>query len=264
LLLEYLAPCRPEQSLLSKGFLQDAIWFVARSLLDPILLGSAFIFFKSVYDDNLNFLTIQTTSSWPLPLQILLAVVLSDFLHWVCHMALHKSTVLWAFHAVHHSQENMNVFTDDRSHPVELLFKQAMSFVPFLMFQIPVLPTVFVVSVIWQMLSRFVHANVQINFGVINYVLVSPQFHRVHHSKEDRHHDKNFGGLFSFWDHLFGTAYRGPSEYPATGIADSTFPYEGPVKNTRLIINILRQIAYPFNQLFRDRYYQRANAKNVL
>jgi len=251
LLLEYLVPCRLEQPLLSAGFLQDAIWFVARTLLDPLLLGSTFIFLEAVYDENLSFLTIQITSAWPLPLQILLAVVLSDFLNWFSHVLIHKNSVLWAFHAVHHSQEQTNVFTDDRSHPVDVLFRGVIAYVPFLMFD-PALPILTATIVIRGVMQRFIHANVQIDFGVLSYVLVSPRFHRIHHSKEDRHRDKNFGVLFSFWDYLFGTAYRGPSEYPATGIADSDFPCESRVRKSRLIWNVCRQITYPFMQLFRD------------
>lgn len=250
LLLEYLAPCRPEQRIMSAGFLQDAIWFIVRVLLDPLLLGSTFIFLEAVYDDNLSFLTTQATSSWPLPLQILLAVVLSDFLNWFSHVLIHKIPVLWAFHAVHHSQEQMNVFTDDRAHPVDVLFRGTIAFVPFLMFE-PTLPMLTEIIVLRGALLRFIHANVQIDFGVFNYILVSPQFHRVHHSKESHHCGKNYGVLFSFWDYLFGTAYRGPSEYPATGIVDSAFPYEGRFRRMQIIFNVFRQITYPFEQLFR-------------
>ncbi|MGZ3847438.1 MAG: sterol desaturase family protein [Flavisolibacter sp.] len=262
LLFEYLVPSRPEQAVLSAGFLQDAIWFVVRSLLDPLLLGPAFIFFEAVYHDNLSFLTIQTTSSWPLPLQILLAVVFSDFLSWVSHVIVHKNPVLWAFHAVHHSQEQMNVFTDDRGHPVDILFRGTINFIPFLIFD-PALSMLASITVLRGAMQRFIHSNVQIDFGLFNYVLVSPQFHCVHHSKEDPHRDKNFGTLFSVWDHLFGTAYPDPSEYPATGIADSAFPYEGRVRKTRLMFNVCRQITYPFEQLFRGGHYQRGNAKDA-
>jgi sterol desaturase/sphingolipid hydroxylase (fatty acid hydroxylase superfamily) len=63
----------------------------------------------------------------------------------------------------------------------------------------------------WPWLARFALALL---FGdLVRYVLVTPQFHRVHHSIEPRHRDRNFGLTFSIWDHLFGTQYRGYDEY---------------------------------------------------
>ncbi|MGR9106883.1 MAG: sterol desaturase family protein [Gammaproteobacteria bacterium] len=253
LLLEYLAPCRPDQPLLSNGFFQDSIWFVARTFLNFLVLSPTFSVLESFYNNYLSFLSIRVALSWPLALQILLAVLLRDFLHWVSHLMLHKSSVLWKFHAVHHSQKQLNVFTDDRVHPVELLFKQSVLFIPFFMFQVHTFPTVFLVVLAGQTLSRFVHANVQIDFGIIGYVLVSPQYHRVHHSKEARHCDKNFGGLFSIWDYIFGTAYNGQVAALDTGIANLEFPDEGRVKKLYLVLNLFRQITYPFEQLLQVR-----------
>lgn len=252
LLLEFLIPCREEQPLLSAGFFQDAIWFSLRVLADPFLLGAAFLFLKGVYDDYLSFLTIQAAMSWPLPLQIVLGVVLGDFLSWLGHVTVHKIRQFWVFHAVHHSQEQMNVFTDDRAHWFDLFFRQAVTFVPFFMLQVDALATVAVISVFRGILQRFIHCNIQFDFGVLGYVLVSPQFHRVHHSKEARHRDKNFGVLLSVWDYLFGTAYRVTTEYPATGISDAAFPRENQARNARLLWTVGRQILYPFVQLFRD------------
>jgi sterol desaturase/sphingolipid hydroxylase (fatty acid hydroxylase superfamily) len=75
-------------------------------------------------------------------------------------------------------------------------------------------------------------------------MLVTPQSHRVHHSVMLQHRDTNFGSLFSIWDYLFGTQYRGYNEYPETGIEDETFPYEKEAKLSRLILVPFIQMAH--------------------
>jgi sterol desaturase/sphingolipid hydroxylase (fatty acid hydroxylase superfamily) len=98
--------------------------------------------------------------------------------------------------------------------------------------------------------ARLYHANVRTNLGVLRYVVVTPQSHRVHHSVEARHHDKNFGAFLSVWDRLFKTHYIGDDdEYPATGL-----PTPGrsvaPVQRRRdaLVVPIL-QLGLPFVSL---------------
>jgi hypothetical protein len=88
------------------------------------------------------------------------------------------------------------------------------------------------------------HGNLRTNLGVLRYLLVTPQSHRVHHSTELRHRDRNFGVLFSVWDQLFGTQYRGFDEYPETGVSDPTFPYRTAERGP--VATIAAQHLHPF------------------
>lgn len=240
----------PLRALLNVGFRQDLIWCASRLLLiEPVLIMPFLDFLDNSYNAHLRFLSVDVAASLPFFVQVLLGLLLNDFLIWISHVLLHKNPILWSFHAVHHSQEHMNVLTSDRGHPVDQIFSRLLSFVPLLVFS-PGLPTLATVVVLQEAMQRFIHSNVRLNFGILGYILVSPQFHRVHHSFDERHRDKNFGTIFSIWDHLFGTAYAGTTEYPATGIADPAFPYEGRAGSAHLTANICRQIAYPFEQLF--------------
>jgi len=57
------------------------------------------------------------------------------------------------------------------------------------------------------------------SFGLLWWMLSSPQYHRIHHSLEPQHINKNFAVWFPVWDILVGTAYRPRrGEYPATGL----------------------------------------------
>ena len=97
--------------------------------------------------------------------------------------------------------------------------------------------------------TRFCHANVRTNLGVLRWVLVTPQSHRVHHSLDPAHRDKNFGVTFSLWDHLFGTQHRDYDVYPECGIDDHDFPFEQEGRGP--LAAIAAQLVYPFARLAR-------------
>jgi sterol desaturase/sphingolipid hydroxylase (fatty acid hydroxylase superfamily) len=251
LLLEYLFPCDPAQSLISKGFLQDAIWFVATAPTRILVLSVASDLLRGLYERHLTFLTITSAIAWPRVLQVLAALTVTEFLFWISHVVRHKILTLWFFHAVHHSQEELNPFTEDRSHVIDRLSSSLVMFVPFYVFQVPNLYAVAIVSLYVSMHSRFVHANVKINLGWLGWVIASPQFHRVHHSADPAHVDKNFAGILSMFDYLFGTAYPSRDVYPKTGINDARFPAEETVQISRLPKNWLKQNIFPFAECFR-------------
>jgi len=71
----------------------------------------------------------------------------------------------------------------------------------------------------------YIHSPTRINFGPLGRYLVDNRFHRIHHSMEAGHFDKNFGVFTTLWDSLFGTAYfPAPGEWPQTGVADFPEP----------------------------------------
>jgi sterol desaturase/sphingolipid hydroxylase (fatty acid hydroxylase superfamily) len=119
LLLEYLFPCNPFQQLFGKGFLQDAVWFAAAAPTTILFLGAVNEFFHGLYDKHLAFLTIRSAAAWSTYLQIIAAISVVEFLWWMSHLVRHKLPTLWLFHAVHHSQKELNVFTEDRVHVVD-------------------------------------------------------------------------------------------------------------------------------------------------
>jgi sterol desaturase/sphingolipid hydroxylase (fatty acid hydroxylase superfamily) len=59
-------------------------------------------------------------------------------------------------------------------------------------------------TAIW---GQAVHLKANFSFGPLGWLLVSPNFHRIHHSRDRRHYDKNFAGMFSILDVVFGTAH---------------------------------------------------------
>ena len=67
--------------------------------------------------------------------------------------------------------------------------------------------------------TQITHANTRIGFGPFRYILSEPMYHRIHHSVERKHWDKNFAFKFPVWDMLFGTAhFPETDEFPRTGL----------------------------------------------
>lgn len=157
----------------------------------------------------------------------LLYLLVFDFVNYWLHRAQHGFGWWWSLHALHHSQRQMTLWSDNRNHLLDSLLIDAAFVV--LARLIGVEPGQFVALVaVSQLLESLQHANVRLWFGpVFERVLVSPRFHRRHHSIGIGHESSgrgtlgghNFAVLFPVWDMLFGTADF-QLRYDATGIRD--------------------------------------------
>ncbi len=143
-----------------------------------------------------------------------------DLMVYWYHRWEHASTWLWYFHAVHHSQKDLNLFTQGRVHPVTQVLVDVLVFVPILLMGATAL-TWLPILLVRQFQDALEHSQVPWHFGPLYYVFVSPAFHNVHHSVRPEYHNRNFGVIFSFWDFLFGTAVtpeKVPSEFGLTSL----------------------------------------------
>jgi sterol desaturase/sphingolipid hydroxylase (fatty acid hydroxylase superfamily) len=250
-LLERRFPAQPNQPLLSRGMAQDYAWFVAEKLVFVHVIALYASVLEALYDTYLGFLTlpVATWSTWA---RGLCTIVVGDFLSWAHHYLRHKVGVFWAFHVIHHSQRQMNFFADYRVHVVELTIAQTILFVPIHIFAMRFPDNAYLLfAFTWY--TRVYHANLRSNFGWLKHVLVTPQSHRVHHSIERKHWDRNFGVIFTVWDRMFGTLHADYDEYPATGVADATFPWEGGRARRGVLRTLWAQTCYPFAILARFR-----------
>ena len=132
--------------------------------------------------------------------------------------------MLWKYHAVHHSSEDLDWISAARFHPVNILLGTVMVDVALLLAGIS--PNVMLwVGPFTTATSAFVHANLNWTLGPFKYVIAGPVFHRWHHTLPDRGGNMNFAGTFPIWDLLFGTFYMPENELPdAYGIDDQSFP----------------------------------------
>ena len=147
----------------------------------------------------------------PIWLQAVEIFVLVDLFSYWSHRLFHRGR-WWPFHAVHHSSEDLDWLSSVRLHPVNDLVTKLAQVTPLLL--VGFNPFVSLsVSPLLTLYAIFIHANVDWDFGPLRYIIATPAFHRWHHSKDREAWDKNFAGLFPFWDILFGTFYM-PKDRP--------------------------------------------------
>jgi sterol desaturase/sphingolipid hydroxylase (fatty acid hydroxylase superfamily) len=141
-------------------------------------------------------------------LRIVVAIVALDALAYGQHRLLHRVEVLWRLHAVHHSDPEIDVTTTFRHHPLEAIFNSVLigGIVLAIGFSPAEIAAYTWVSFIIELVA---HANLALPswFGaILGRLIVTPEFHHLHHSRSDAEANANFGQAFSFWDTLFGTA----------------------------------------------------------
>jgi sterol desaturase/sphingolipid hydroxylase (fatty acid hydroxylase superfamily) len=176
---------------------------------------------------------------WPalstMPLLLFLGyLVILDFFEYWYHRAQHNIGWWWGLHSLHHSQRDMNLWSDDRNHLLDDLLHDI--FLALIAVVIGVPPGQYILLVaVSRILQSLQHANVRLHFGSIGErLLVSPRFHRLHHAIGLGHESRgrnslgghNFAVLFPVWDIVFGTARFGGG-YAHTGVRDQLPAPEG-------------------------------------
>ena len=149
--------------------------------------------------------------------------VVYDFTYYWMHRLQHALPWWWALHSMHHSQRQMSCWTNDRGSPVDGFVQSIILALVGVVMGVD--PDQFAwLMLLGELVQNLSHANTRLHFGrVLDRVLVSPIFHRLHHMRVDPErptlHNCNFGQVFSVWDVLFGTALYGEPVRP-TGVGD--------------------------------------------
>ena len=166
-------------------------------------------------------LQMQLLSAMPPWLQILSIIAVADFVGYWSHRWRHSYNYLWVFHSIHHSQTKLTVFTNYRFHFVDETLLRLWMFIPFQMLGTSVAIWLWLDFITaWILLLQ--HSEWDWTYGPLGRIFVSPAFHRIHHAKDERLHNKNYAMLFSFWDDFFGTAERGAAACRARVVRQSS------------------------------------------
>lgn len=164
------------------------------------------------------------TLALPLWAEFTLCLVLLDLTLYVQHRVFHRVDFLWRWHAPHHGDRDLNVASGVRFHPGEALISFAVKATAIAALGAPV-SAVILFEVLLSAASLFNHANWSLGRGdaLLRRFIVTPDMHRLHHSREPREALKNFGFFLSFWDRLFAS-YKdmpdAPHENLPLGLAD--------------------------------------------
>ena len=248
LILERWLPVVPNQRDLTRGFWQDIAWYVTDFIRDvswePLYLALL------IWIKGRMFGTFELVPTGLIPAAIawIAAILAWDLLGYASHVARHRVDFLWRFHAVHHSQRELNFFTQHRFHDLDVIADQTIRTIPLL-----------ALNANWNALGifyiialahfRLYHSNIRTDYGVLRYVLVTPQSHRVHHARDSHQHNSNFGIFFSIWDRALGTQYPHRDEYPEElGIQDEGFPIDQGTRIRDIPQVYAAQLLYPFRR----------------
>ncbi|MEQ1564861.1 MAG: sterol desaturase family protein [Myxococcota bacterium] len=180
-------------------------------------------------------------TSWPLPVQLAVGIVVGDFgAYWV-HRLCHRYPVMWRVHAMHHSSEQMYVFAAARNHPANAILMNAAHLMPLTLLGAPV-EIIALTTVFTGLHGMLQHCNVDLRHGWLNQVFSTADLHRWHHSSDYEESNLNFGNNLSIWDTMFGTRYLPEGRPQQVGLGEHRLPE-----------NFLAHLASPFvlNRLLR-------------
>ena len=143
----------------------------------------------------------------PVIVKYIIAFVLLDYSNYIWHILLHKLPILWRFHLVHHTDLDLDITTAFRFHFGEMIasvFFRGAAVV--LIGASPVI--VLVYEIFFEAATQFHHSNTKLPFQfekIINYLIVTPRMHGIHHSMIKRETDSNYSVIFSCWDRIHKT-----------------------------------------------------------
>ena len=200
-----LSNLRKQESYSIKDTASNIYLMLVNSAVDllfrGIYIGIVLTFFYSLRFFEIH----QVVAYW------VLLILAEDFMYYWLHRVDHQCRLFWATHVTHHSSEKFNLTVGFRSSVMEPLYR-FVYFIPLALCGFKPLDIAFAYSAtqIWGIL---IHTEKINKLGWLEYILVTPSHHRVHHASNAKYLDKNMGMFLIIWDKLFGTFQP---ELPAT------------------------------------------------
>ncbi|MEE8424716.1 MAG: sterol desaturase family protein [Elusimicrobiota bacterium] len=150
----------------------------------------------------------------PFWLEIVLAVVILDLLIYAQHVVFHLVGPFWRLHRMHHSDLDYDLTTGARFHPIEIVASMLIKIAAVILLGAPAAGVV-IFEIVLNGTATFNHGNLGLPKALdrwLRLVVVTPDMHRVHHSKIRSETDSNYGFNLPWWDRLFGTYRDQPRE----------------------------------------------------
>ncbi len=150
----------------------------------------------------------NASANGSMAIQIVVALLVVDFVQWSVHNLLHRVSFLWKIHQVHHSvvDGEMDWIVSFRFSWLEPVIYKAITFVPLAWFGFAP-EALFFHAVFGTLIGHLNHANLSWDYGPLRYLLNSPRMHLYHHDAAGPRTGQNFGIILSCWDWIFGTAH---------------------------------------------------------
>ena len=207
LVVERVHPAQ-QRALVARGHRQDLLYTIMNAGLVVPLTTALTLSFAAEVRRAVPWAVLPPMGFLPRGLAILVIFVAMDGCNWFVHLANHRVRVLWRFHELHHSQEDLNVLTVFRTHPF-IHVSYLLALVPGLVLLANgAVSTTLLIA--YGAVVAFADSNTNLGFGPLGRIVVSPNYHRVHH-RLDGAQDVNLG---------FALDDLGPALLPG-GVPDS-------------------------------------------
>ncbi len=145
----------------------------------------------------------------------ILLFILTDLLWYWYHRLAHEVSLLWAAHVVHHQSEDFNYTASARITVLQAFARTGFwAVLPLIGFPAGMITSLLLIHGLYPF---FIHTRLVGKLGVLEYILVTPSHHRVHHASDEKYLDKNYGDVLIIWDKLFGT-FKKEEEEPKYGL----------------------------------------------
>jgi len=211
--LEIAVPWRRKQPLFRRDFWLDGFYMFFNFFLFSLIGYNSLahvasqLFQDALARAGITHLTVLQIAAWPKLAQLALMFVVADFIQWNTHRLLHRVPRLWEAHKVHHSVKEMGFAAQLRYHWIETIVYRSILYLPLGMIGFGI-DDFFVIHIIALGIGHLNHANLDLDYGPLRYVLNNPRMHIWHHAKDlPTRYGVNFGISLSLWDYLFSTVW---------------------------------------------------------
>ena len=211
--IEKLRPLKRDLPVFRKHWQTDFLYFVTGHLFVGLTL---FLVYAILYGITNTAAVIAPAAQgslrgWiqqlPFVYALLLLMLITDFARYWLHRFYHETDFGWRLHAIHHSAEDMDWISGSRTHGIETVISTVVILAPAFLLGFTQNVINFYI-LIAGLQAVFNHTNTSVRLGPLRYLVVTPNFHHWHHTRDKEGLDRCYAAHFAFWDYLFGTAVK--------------------------------------------------------
>ncbi|MBL4653376.1 MAG: sterol desaturase family protein [Flavobacteriales bacterium] len=211
--LELSFPWRKNQAAIRQDFWLDGFYMYFNFFLFQIGIYGVYAVIGNIANSfgiDMGSIALLEKENLPFWSFVLIFFVLNDFVQWLTHILLHKFPLLWKFHRVHHSVQEMGFAAHLRYHWMENILYKPLKTLAIMVLVGAEPEHAFFIHFFTVIIGHLNHANIKLTWGPLKYILNNPVMHLWHHSKvlsEGQNPGVNFGISLSLWDYIFKTAH---------------------------------------------------------